>query len=247
MFGLFKKKSTSATTPLADYGFVSVDLHSHVLPGIDDGAQTVEDSAVLIREMMDMGIKKIIATPHVMADYYRNNAQTINAALATLRQHLTSEGIDVEIEAAAEHYFDEFFMNLIDTDALMLINNKYVLFEMSFASKPHNVLPTVNKLTEKELIPIMAHPERYPYFTVQEAEQLRSWGCRMQINTISLTGYYGKGVKESAEAFIDAGLVDFISSDMHHPRHAEALRNALKMPYLTKLRDSGALQNSILL
>lgn len=246
MFGLFSK-SKKQPQETFDYDFVSVDMHSHVLPGIDDGAQTVEESAVLIREMMGLGVKKIIATPHIMADYYKNNATTINDALHRLKEHLKAEDINIPIQAAAEHYFDEFFVKLIDNNELMLINDTYVLFELAFTSKPPNLIYTVQKITDKGLIPILAHPERYPYLTLQEAESMRSWGCRIQMNTISLTGYYGKEVKKSAEALIDAGLVDFISSDMHHPRHAQAFKNALQTPYLKKLKDEGKLLNQELL
>jgi len=246
MFGLFSK-SKKEPQETFNYDFVSVDMHSHVLPGIDDGAQTVEDSVVLIREMMGMGIKKIIATPHIMADYYRNNATTINEALQQLQEHLKAESIDIIVEAAAEHYFDEYFLKLINNDELMLIDNKYALFELAFTSKPPNVVHTIQKITDKGIIPILAHPERYPYLTLQEAESMRSWGCRIQMNTISLTGYYGKEVKKSAEALVDAGLVDFISSDMHHPRHAQAFKHALQSPYLKKLKDGGLLLNIELL
>jgi protein-tyrosine phosphatase len=246
MFGLFSK-SKKEPKEIFNYDFVSVDMHSHVLPGIDDGAQTVEDSVVLIKEMMALGIKKIIATPHIMADYYKNNATTINNALQLLQQHLKAENIDITIQAAAEHYFDEFFVKLIDNDELMLINDKYVLFELAFTSKPPNLIYTVQKMTDKGLIPILAHPERYPYLTLKEVESVRSWGCQIQMNTISLTGYYGKPVKASAEAIIDAGLIDYISSDMHHPRHAQAFKHALETTYLKKLKDSGVLLNSKLL
>ncbi|WP_295767523.1 CpsB/CapC family capsule biosynthesis tyrosine phosphatase [uncultured Mucilaginibacter sp.] len=247
MFGLFKKKASQAVKADFDYDFVSVDMHSHVLPGIDDGAQTVEDSVILIKEMMALGIKKIIATPHIMADYFRNNAQTINDALKKLNDHLQSENIDIIVEAAAEHYFDEYFLKLIETDSLMLIKDKYVLFELAFTAKPPNLINTVQKITDKGLTPILAHPERYPYLTIEEVEMMRNWGCRIQLNTISLTGYYGKEVKAAADALVDAGLIDFISSDMHHPRHAQALKVALQTSGLKKLKDSGNLQNISLL
>jgi protein-tyrosine phosphatase len=246
MFGLFGKKKKEPQE-IFDFDFVSVDMHSHVLPGIDDGAQTVEESTVLIEAMMALGIKKIIATPHIMADYYRNTPQTINDALQRLNEHLQATGINIPVQAAAEHYFDEHFLKLIDNDSLMLINNKYVLFELAFSSKPPNVVGTIQKLTDKGLIPILAHPERYPYLTLPEVEMMKNWGCRIQLNTISLTGYYGKEVKRSAEALVDGGFIDFISSDMHHPRHAQAFKTVLQMPYLKKLKDAGALQNLQLL
>lgn len=244
MFGFFKKKEP---VEVFDYSFVSVDMHSHVLPGIDDGAPTVDDSTILVKEMMAAGIKKIIATPHIMVDYFKNNADTIFDALTRLTEHLQAEGINIPIEAAAEHYFDEHFLELIDNGQLMLINNQYVLFETGFTAKPPNLIYTVQKIVDKGLTPILAHPERYPYLSLEEVENLRGWGCRIQLNTISLTGYYGKDVKKSAEALVDEGFIDFISSDMHHPRHAAAFKNALETSYLKKLKDSGKLQNITLL
>jgi protein-tyrosine phosphatase len=246
MFGWFKKKDTQPTE-VFDYSFLAVDMHSHVLPGIDDGAQTLEDSVLLIKEMMSMGIRKIIATPHIMVDYYRNTPETINTALNMLTEHLQALGIDIPIQAAAEHYFDEYFLQLIDRKQLMLMNGNRILFELPFTSKPNNLNYTVQKMLGSGLQPILAHPERYPYLSLEEVEQLRNFGCRMQTNTIAFTGYYGKSVKTDAETLADAGMIDYLSSDMHHPRHAAALRDALQLPYVKKLKDEGQLLNHELL
>src|ERR1700744_4997593 len=108
MFSLFKKKDRDLKKEITfDYSSIRVDMHSHVLPGIDDGAQTPAESIELVRRMMSLGIKKIIATPHIMADYYRNTAESINGALDILRAELKKENMDIEVQAAAEHYFDE--------------------------------------------------------------------------------------------------------------------------------------------
>lgn len=246
MFGLFGKRKKQNKEPV-DLTAIAVDLHSHVLPGIDDGAKTVEDSVVLIRALKQAGIRKIIATPHIMADYYRNTPATINNALHQLKQHLADIDLHIEIEAAAEHYFDEHFIQLIKNDQLMLIKNKYALFEFSFANKPLNVIDTVWQMVSRGITPILAHPERYIYLTLPEVADLKERGCLMQLNTISLTGYYGKGIKESAEKLVAAGLVDLISSDMHHPRHAEALQKALHEPVLKQLLESGKLMNTLFL
>src|SRR6201992_1179625 len=117
MVRLFKKKQK--TTQTLSYAGVMIDMHSHVLPGIDDGAPTVADSIFLIRRMQALGIKKIIATPHIMADYYRNNAETIGNSLAILKSELKERNIDIEIEAAAEHYYDETFDARINDRKLM--------------------------------------------------------------------------------------------------------------------------------
>jgi len=245
MFGIFKKKEYKKEITF-DYSSIAVDMHSHVLPGIDDGAKNPEESVILIKKMMALGIKKIIATPHIMADYYRNTPETINEALSILKEELQKQKIDIVVEAAAEHYFDESFEGRIDRNELMIIGDNYVLFEFSFINQPPNTIPIVQKLKDLGYKPILAHPERYPYMEFDQFKSLRDWGVSLQLNTISLTGYYGKEAKKLAESLIDAQLVDFISSDMHHLRHAEALKNALRMPYVEKLLFDYPLKNIML-
>jgi protein-tyrosine phosphatase len=245
MFGLFKKKDQKKEITF-DYSTLMVDMHSHVLPGIDDGAQNPQESIFLIKQMMDVGIKKIIATPHIMADYYRNTAETIGNALDILKAELVKENINIEVQAAAEHYFDETFEERVDEGKLMIMGDNYVLFEFSFISKPINAVPVIQKMRDMGLKPILAHPERYPYMDLEQYKILHEWGVDFQLNTISLTGYYGIGAKKIAEELVDNQLVDFISSDMHHPRHAEAFKNALRTPYLEKLLFDYPLKNSLL-
>jgi protein-tyrosine phosphatase len=245
MFGIFKKKEHKKEITF-DYSSIAVDMHSHVLPGIDDGAKNPEESIILIKKMMALGIKKIIATPHIMADYYRNTPETINEALAILKEELQNQKIDIVVEAAAEHYFDESFEGRIDRNELMIIGENYVLFEFSFINQPPNTIPVVQKLKDLGYKPILAHPERYPYMEFDQFKSLHDWGVSLQLNTISLTGYYGKEAKKLAESLIDAQLIDFISSDMHHLRHAEALKNALRMPYVEKLLFDYPLKNIML-
>jgi protein-tyrosine phosphatase len=246
MFNLFKKKEATNETAF-NYESVIVDMHSHVLPGIDDGAQTVDESIVLVKKMMALGIKKIIATPHIMADFYRNTPETINNALQILKAELAAQNIDIAIEAAAEHYFDETFEARVEQKKMMTMGDNYALFEYPFISPPPNAFPVIQKMIEwGEYKPILAHPERYSFLDIEGMAMLRNWGCNMQMNTISLTGYYGKDVKKKAEAMIDNQLVDFISSDMHHPRHAQALKDALSMPYLKKVMFDYPLKNIML-
>jgi protein-tyrosine phosphatase len=248
MFGLFKKKEVKKVRTL-DYRPIAVDMHSHVLPGIDDGAQTSEESIVLIKKMMELGIKKIIATPHVMVDYYRNDSITISNALSVLKEELVKQNIDIEVEAAAEHYFDEVFEKRIDERTLMTMGGeqKFVLFELSFINEPPNVIQMIQKMRDAGYKPILAHPERYGYMDIDRLRMIRSWGCNLQLNTISLTGYYGKPSKKMAEDLVDEQMVDFISSDMHHPRHAAAFEDALTTDYVEKLLNDYPLKNKMLL
>lgn len=250
MFSFFKKKPVDPAELLKsitiDYSSLMVDMHSHVLPGIDDGAQTPEESLVLVRKMMSLGIKKIIATPHVMADYFRNTPETIGNALEILKAELVKENLDIIVEAAAEHYFDETFATRVNDGKLLTMGDNYVLFELSFMSKPPDLLQTIKKMRELGYKPILAHPERYPYMSVNEFSSIRGWGCLLQLNTISLTGYYGKSTQKLAEELVDHQLVDFISSDMHNPRHAFAYHDALRMPYVEKLLNGHLLKNKLL-
>jgi len=246
MFNFFKKKAHQPKEITFNYESIVVDMHSHVLPGIDDGAKTPEESIVLIKKMMDLGIRKIIATPHIMADYYKNTPETINGALEILKAELKKENINIDIEAAAEHYFDETFEPRIDANKLMVMSKNYVLFEFSFVGFPPNATQAIQKMCAMGYKPILAHPERYPYLDMDQLRMLRLWGCSLQLNTISLTGYYGKDTKKKAEEMIDNELVDFISSDMHHPRHAQAFEHALTMPYLEKILFDYPLKNILL-
>jgi protein-tyrosine phosphatase len=245
MFGFFKKKKQLNEITF-NYDSIMVDMHSHVLPGIDDGAQTPQDSIVLIRKMMELGIKKIIATPHVMIDFYRNTPETIADALALLKAEMVKENISIPIETAAEHYFDETFEARIDEGKLMTMGDNYVLFEFSFINKPPNAIPILQKLNDLGYKPILAHPERYPYMDLEQYKQLQGWGCSMQLNTISLTGYYGREVKKLAEMLVDNNMIDFISSDMHHEKHAMALKDALRTTYIEKLLFDTPLKNKLL-
>jgi protein-tyrosine phosphatase len=245
MFSFFKKKEPAKEITV-NYEFIAVDMHSHVLPGIDDGAQNVEESIVLVKKMMEVGIKKIIATPHIMADYYRNTPETIGNALEILKTELKNQNIDIEVEAAAEHYFDETFENRVNEHRLMTMGDNYALFEFSFISPPPNATEVIQRMTSLGYKPILAHPERYPYMSIEQLREFRDWGCCLQVNTISLTGYFGRDAKKFAEEMIDNDLLDFISSDMHHVRHAAAFKNALTMPYVEKLLKDYPLKNILL-
>jgi protein-tyrosine phosphatase len=245
MFDFFKKKEHKKNVDF-DYSTLMVDMHSHVLPGIDDGAQTPQESIILVKKMMELGIKKIIATPHIMADYYKNTPKTINAALDILKAELVKENIDIVVEAAAEHYFDETFEGMVNNKKLMTMGDNYVLFEFSFISQPPNAIPVIQKLKDFGYKPILAHPERYSYMDIEQFKTIHDWGLSFQLNTISLTGYYGKEAKKLAESLIDNELIDFISSDMHHLRHAQALKDALRTPYLQKLLFEYPLKNILL-
>jgi tyrosine-protein phosphatase YwqE len=245
MFNLFKRKNK---TPEFDFKNIGIDMHSHILPGIDDGAPTVKESVMLVQRLMDLGFNKLIATPHIMADYYRNTPDTINKALEELIVELQNQGIEIPIEAAAEYYFDETFESKIEKGNLLTMGNNYLLFELSYVNLPNNLKEIIQKLNDKGYKPILAHPERYPYLygSIENFYKIREYGCYFQLNTISLSGYYGKQTQKVAEELVDNMMIDFIGSDMHHPKHADALYQSLFLPHTKLLFEESSLQNEML-
>lgn len=245
MFGLFKKRNKE---PNIDFSSIGTDMHSHIIPGIDDGAPNLEASLAMARRYVALGFKKVIATPHVMADFYRNTPDSIHKGLDILREGLLQNEINLEVEAAAEYYFDETFINKLDRKEVLGFGNQYLLFELSYINQPPNLLDVLFKIQDAGFYPVLAHPERYPYYhgSIENYLQIKEYGCFLQLNTISLTGYYGKGVKNTADSLVDNNCISFLGSDMHHLRHAHALKDSLNLSRVEKLLQQGQLNNLLL-
>lgn len=229
-----------------------VDMHSHLLPGIDDGAPTVEHSLELLREMQALGYRKLVMTPHVMGDFFRNTPVTIRAALAQLRNAASAAGItDIELECAAEYYLDEWFGRRLETGEELLTfggDRHYLLFETSYINEPFNLAETVFNLRAAGYQPVLAHPERYTYLygRFEELARIRESGVLLQVNLNSLAGYYSSGAQRVAEKLIDAGLVDMLGTDAHNVKHTATLRNkVLAASYLRKALELPLLNNTL--
>ncbi len=242
LFDFLKKKTTDITL---DFSTLQTDMHSHIIPGIDDGAQNIEQSITLIKKLIDLGYTKIITTPHIMADYYRNTPDIILAGLDTVRKELHRLNIDIKIEAAAEYYLDETFEAKLDSGNILTFGDKYILFELSFVNQPSNLEYIIKKMNDKGYKPILAHPERYPYFKhgLDDYFRIKEYGCYFQINTISFTGYYDKASQRIANELLNSSMIDFLGSDMHHTKHAAALKNALSNKNVVELLNEGSLMN----
>jgi protein-tyrosine phosphatase len=229
-----------AAQPLA--GLVT-DMHSHLLPGLDDGAETVEHSLDLLRELRTLGFTKLVMTPHIMGDFYKNTPESVRAALATLRAAATEAGLaDVALECAAEYYLDEWLgRKLADGTELLTFGgeHRYLLIETSYLNEPLNLSGTIFDLQAAGYKVVLAHPERYVYFynRFAEIEKLRQdYGVLLQLNLNSLAGYYSPAARHVAEKLIDGGLVDFVGTDTHHLRHTAALATkTVKSAYFRKL------------
>jgi protein-tyrosine phosphatase len=227
MFGFFKKKAPAEGlhTELP----VSTDIHSHILPGIDDGAPDLVTSLTLIKGLYKLGIRRTVATPHIIGDLYRNSPDTIQPALDVLKNACANEGIDIDITAAAEYMLDDYFIKLLRSDApLLCIYKQYLLTEQSYATATSNLHEISFEIVSKGYQPIMAHPERYHFYhnDYEAYTHLKDMGFLLQVNLLSLTGYYGKAVAKAAKYIFENNLADFVGTDLHHFRHMAALQDA---------------------
>jgi protein-tyrosine phosphatase len=225
MFNFFGKKNKDNDLP----GTLPVilDMHSHILPGIDDGSPDIETSLRLVKGIYDLGIRKSIATPHVIGDMYRNTPETINEALQKLKEACAIEKIDIELSAAAEYMLDDNFMDLIKTKSKILpIHENIILTEQSYASPTGNLNEIAYELMTSGYKPIMAHPERYHFYhnNYEYYTHLKDMGFLLQVNLLSLTGYYGPAVTKAAKFLFKEELVDLVGTDMHHEKHLGVLQ-----------------------
>ena len=186
----------------------------------------MEEALALIRGLVGLGYRRLIATPHVMSDLYPNTKVDIENKHKQVQRGLAKAGIDVQLGVAAEYLLDEGFAKLLESDRLLPLPGRRLLVEFGFIAEPPNLHQLLFRLQTKGWRPVLAHPERYDYYHGDLAafQQLRERGCRFQVNLLSLTGYYGGDVQRTAERLLRAGLVDYLGTDAHHQRHLERLR-----------------------
>jgi protein-tyrosine phosphatase len=232
---------------MADLSQVGVDMHSHLIPGIDDGAKTLDDSIELIKFMHGLGYHKLITTPHIMSDYFRNTPEIILSGLEAVREALKQHEIPVEIQAAAEYYIDDGFIRKLEEEKLLTIGDNYLLVEVSYINPPDNIREILFRAQVLGYKPILAHPERYPFWyrSMNEYQSFRDMGVMLQINLNSLSGYYGPDAKRIAEKLIDHQMVDVLGSDLHHLKHAASLERTLYEKYLPKVLDGYLLNREL--
>ena len=204
-------------------------MHSHILPGIDDGSPDVATSVELVKGLMELGLKRSIATPHVISDMYRNTPETIAAALHELRVALKNEGIDYSVDAAAEYMMDEAFFEKLDKgESLLCLKDNSILTEFSWAAMPESPKKMSFAIITSGYTPILAHPERYNYFhsNFKVYHLLKDLGFLLQVNISSFTGYYGSGPLKAAKYILKNGLCSYLGTDLHHLRHLQLLKDS---------------------
>jgi len=221
----------------ADLSLLQADMHSHLIPGIDDGSKNMDETIAMLAKFESLGYKKVVTTPHIMSDYYKNTPEIILGGLKDVRETASKLGLQIQIEAAAEYYFDDAFIKSLQSkEELLTFGDRFLLFEFSFHEAPGQTEAMIFEMITQKYQPILAHFERYTYYlgSVDKARELRDRGINIQVNINSLTGHYGPEIKKQGERLIDAGLVDFLGSDCHRIEHLMKIENAARLPYIHK-------------
>ena len=244
MFSFFKKKSTTSLFEL-----LKTDIHSHLIPGIDDGSPDLATSLRYLQRFQEMGLQRVVTTPHIYDGLYNNTTSIIQSGLTKLQQEASKKGLGIKIEAAAEYFVDKHFEQLLAAnDLLSFGTRRYVLIEMSFVAPSQQLETVIFQLLTKGYQPILAHPERYNYLhhSMNTYKHIHELGCMLQVNLPSLCGYYGPATKKIAQQLIKLDLVDFLGTDLHHDRHLELFVAHQFDADLAKLIQKGNFKNVLL-
>ena len=235
---------------LSDFSSLAVDLHSHLIPGIDDGSKSMTDTIEILKAFKSLGYKKIITTPHVIRDSYDNSTETLLAGKEKVLEAMKKEGIDIGFDVSAEYYMDETMYARIESKDFLPFGKNYILVELSYLEKMNNTLDLIYKLQVAGYRVILAHPERYPFYYEKDFKTYKSFKDRsvyFQLNMGSLVGKYGNGAKTVAQRMVDEEIVDFIASDLHTIKTIDVLKDCLKDRHTQKVIKSGMLLNKSLL
>lgn len=217
-----------------------VDIHSHILPGIDDGAKTIEDSKFLLENMIEFGFSKVITSPHTIENIWNNTPESISEALQFTKENLTDLTTKVDLKAASEYIMDDYFVSLFEEKKLLTIKDNFVLVEMSYINPPIQLFDYIFKLQVAGYIPVLAHPERYIFYhsDFSNYAKLKKAGCYFQMNLLSATGYYGKEVAKIADELLKKDMIDFVGSDFHHKHHITSFSNPIIIKEIDQLKKA---------
>lgn len=209
----------------------ATDMHAHLVPGIDDGSRSAENSVEMLGRMAEWGIQRVIPTPHVTEDTFENTPAVIDPAWTTLRDVVSEAGLHVDLlPPSAEYRVDSFFVKQLDAGNVRPLSGRYLLVENGYHQEPWDFENVIFDLRNRGYIPVLAHPERYLYYHTSPGayRRLASLDMLLQCNILSLAGYYGKDVRRVAHRLVDEGQIAFLGSDMHAMRHIEAISDYMK-------------------
>ncbi len=208
----------------------STDYHSHILPGVDDGVQSMDEALRILQLYEKLGVKSLWLTPHIMEDI-PNTTIHLKERLSELQ---AAHSGDIELHLSAEYMLDQVFQERLESNDLLPLGEKgnHLLVETSYFNPPLNLHQTLQQILSKGYYPILAHPERYMYMDKSEYRQLKEMGIRLQLNLLSLIGMYGTAVKKKAEWLLANGMYDISGSDLH--------RQAIMSEFATKRKIKGS-------
>jgi len=232
--------------PPLDFSILKTDIHSHLIPGIDDGSPNMETTIELLKEMQKLGFSKVITSPHVMSDLYKNSPEIILQGLELVRAELKVRNINMKVDAAAEYYLDYEFEQKISEGRLLTFGDNYLLVELSFIESPKNLFEIIFKLQLEGYKIVLAHPERYHYFNMKDYQDLVTRGVFLQINWLALIGYYSSEIQKKAENLIAQDMVSFVGTDCHNTHHAALYYKCQTKKAWHDLYNSGKLLNNTL-
>ncbi|WP_025145049.1 tyrosine-protein phosphatase [Pedobacter jeongneungensis] len=237
MLSFFSKKNK-----ITDISWLGVDIHSHILPGIDDGSPDIETSVRLVKSLTELGFEQLIATPHILKELYPNTPESINKAKRDLQTALDNASISTKLSAGAEYMIDQDFdLN----ESLCTLDQKHLLIEMSYLSETPGISQTIFDVEIKGFKPVLAHPERYTFYFKDKSrlKRFKEKGCLLQLNLLSVLGYYGKDVKQLSESLLKEKMYDLAGTDLHHEKHLSALTAAVQSGKLYDLIGSYDFKN----
>ncbi len=241
--GIFNRSRTF----MADFSAIGTDIHNHVIPGIDDGSPSLQESLRMLRLWEELGFRKVVTTPHVITSAYPNTRETILGQMFSLQEKIEEEGINIILEASGEYHIDYEFLERLENNELIPIGRRrLLLLELPFQKPAFPVEEILKKVRGAGYEPVIVHPERYVYLMgrIKQYEALKNSGVWFQLNLLSLIGQYGLPAKMAARQLIDAGMIDLAGSDAHHSGHLESLRKVLEDRYFDKLMRTKILLNS---
>lgn len=192
----------------------------------------------MVAGLGELGLKRMIITPHFTGDVFENTIQTVDHSFERLKAAMAEQGVTMRVDVSGEYRIDDYLLKLLREGGVRPLPGGYLLVENPWISEPPSLPTLLDKLRARHgFKPILAHPERYHYY-VQNPKvyrELRDAGVRFQINLLSLAGFYGKTVKSTAEGLLEAGMVEFVGTDLHHTRHLHTLRAYLASSDYKKL------------
>ncbi|WP_396211712.1 tyrosine-protein phosphatase [Flavobacterium sp.] len=206
-----------------------VDIHSHLLPGIDDGAKNIEESQFLISELRKIGVSKFITTPHIFSGVWDNTKENILSNYNATKLLFSENKTEIKLNVAAEYLLNDHLVTLLNRNEILTLKDNYVLVEMSYINPPIQLYDIIFKIQIAGYIPILAHPERYAFYhkSTDEYKKLKKSGCLFQLNLLSTVGYYGSEVMKTANLLLTSGMIDYVGSDVHHKQHINAFYSKL--------------------